>query len=61
MGSSVKKRGRPALDNPKNRVISTRITEDLVVVLDNMCEKEDCTRSTMLENLIKLKQRDMGN
>lgn len=55
MNTIRKRRGRPTVNNPKNLVISTRTTDDVCGMLDTICEREHCTRSMMIEKLIKSK------
>ena len=50
---SPQKRGRPGDKNPKNIRLDVRITEELLKILDDYCERKDVKRPQGLRDGIK--------
>lgn len=50
----LKKRGRPRVSKPKNETYLLRLSEEDMLMLDYICEKEFLTRAEVLRRGIRM-------
>lgn len=48
----VKKIGRPSTDNPKNKNVTVRFTEEEVDLFDDFCKKNKTTKSNLIREYV---------